>query len=351
MKTINSIAGKYNVDIEKAKELLAKKGVDVSDIDAELDLENEMLVEEILSVQQRFVQLEAGLKPGKMIETRVYPTYETKKDGLKGCSTFFGFVTAGIFLTIIIFFASMYGKAKDQEIPKSESKSMSVIEDESQSSGNMSQLDDSLPSSDSQLDENASKYTVFSWFDEIGGKQWEYSIELSNKLFNELSESEALGIKQVAADNRAYDVFAKIAADFAANEGDSEQEDAHISTARMLISFVQSLDFAASTEKVRANYAFETLYAQCGDDEDLSVLMAVLLKAYGSDVVIFRFEGRTAVGIALETEEIEGLFYEYGGKKYYYIDSVAGSYDIGMAPDGISAQTPEIIEFELTAPE
>ncbi len=350
MKTINSIAGKYNVDIDKAKELLEKKGVDVSDVDAELDLENEMLVEEILSVQQRFVQLEAGMKPGKMIETRVYPTYETKKDGMQGCSTFLWIFVCGLLLVVIIFFASMYSKAKSEEISKADSSSSLSSYSHSDGDGLSSVYDESSYSGNGMesIEDDEAKFS-YSWYDEATGKQWQYDAELSLELYEEYMQSEAVDLSEIASDNRAYQYLDDIVSEFSLVCEDGENADQTL--VAMIISFVQSLDYAENSEKVSPKYAYTTLYEKCGDDEDLAVLMATLLKLADKDAVVLKFEGRTAVGLALEGAEIEGTFFEYDSKKYYYVDTVAGSYAIGAIPEDYAQAVPEIVDFDIAVPE
>ncbi len=345
MKTVNLLARKYNVDIEKAKELLAKKGVDVSDIDAELDLENEMLVEEILSVQQRFVQLEAGLKPGKMIETRVYPTYETKKDEMRGCSTVLWIFVAMLLVVIIIFFASMYSKAKSEEVSKTDKSAYSQSSD----NGLSSVLDDSSYYSsgmESITDEN--KMFGYSWYDKASGKQWRYDAELSEELYEEYANESFAEISQIASDNRAYGYFEDIVSEFSLVCKDSENPQNDL--AMMIIGFVQSLDYAENKEKECAKYAYTTLYDKCGDDEDMAVLMATLLKIAGSDAVILKFEDRYAVGAAFDDSQIDGTYFEYDLKKYYYVDTVTGSYAIGEIPESYEQSKPEIIAFGIENP-
>lgn len=347
MKTINLLARKYNVDIEKAKELLAKKGVDVSDVDAELDLENEMLVEEILSVQQRFVQLQAGLKPGKMIETKVYPTYETKKDEMRGCSTILWIFVATLLFVIIIFFASMYSKARSEEISQIDKISSSS---QSSDSGLSSVSEESSDSSNSMESLENYENTTFSysWYDEATGKQWQYDTELSYELYEEYANEDFAQITQIASDNRAYEYFEDIVSEFslACEKSQNPQSD----LAAMVIGFVQSLDYDKNEEKEHAKYAYTTLYDKCGDDEDMAVLMATLLKISGNDAVILKFEGRYAVGLEIENADIDSAYFEFDSKKYVYVDTVTGSYAIGQIPSGYEQLNPEIIAFNLENP-
>ncbi len=342
MKTINQLALKYNVEIEKAKELLEKKGIDVSDLDAPLDFENEMLAEEILGVQQRFAQMEKGLQPGKQIETRVYPTYETKNDGLMGCGAFGAVFVVGLLVVVISFFSSMYGKAKSEEMKKPESSSLSLITDEGTAAGTTTQKQPSgLQSIDDLENAEETKTVTFTWYDEKTSQQWQYADDYSNALYEEY-QNEALSENTSQAhfitDTRGVEYLNAIVEEFSSQfKIDINSEEL---TQQMLISFVQSLDYYNNVEKQRPKYPFETLYDACGDDEDMSILMMALLKLNGCDVVLLEFEGHTAVGIA---GDYEGVCYEHNGVDYYYLETVAGTWEIGDAPEQYIEKTPQIV--------
>lgn len=340
MKTINQLAQKYNVDIEKAKDLLGKKGIDISDIDAPLDFESEMLAEEILGVQQRFAQMEKGLQPGKQIETRVYPTYETKKDGLMGCGMFGAVFVVGMLAVVISFFSSMYGKAKSEELKEPESSSLSQITDSSVSSPS-SQSQSGLQSiTESELpDEN--KTVTFTWYDENSAMQWQYTDEYPNALYDEYKAEllpENTDYSQFVTDSRGIEYLNAIVEEFSAQH--KNNPDAAKLTEQMLITFVQGMDYYRNDEKQRPKYPFETLYDSNGDDEDMSVLLMALLKLNSSDVVLLKFEEHTAIGIA---GDYEGICYEHNGVNYYYLETVAGTWSIGDAPEQYVELTPEII--------
>lgn len=112
----------------------------------------------------------------------------------------------------------------------------------------------------------------------------------------------------------------------------------------VVLSFVQQCiqyeyddDYCKKAEYFK--YPLETLYDMRGDCEDSSILFAAIVKAMGYDVVLceytdlklYRDKGHMAVAVALEN--CYGMYYEYGGKKYFYCETTNTGWQIGKMPD------------------
>jgi len=148
----------------------------------------------------------------------------------------------------------------------------------------------------------------------------DYSIYITHPFDDELINSLADGIRGNAQE-----------------EGFTEYE-----TISFAIAFVQSLpytsDSVATAYDEYPRYPVETLVDDGGDCEDTSILAASLIKALGYGVVLLVFPkttdsaGHCAVGVAGE-EGQPGYCWEYGGRKYYYLETTGERWEIGDTPE------------------
>jgi hypothetical protein len=125
-------------------------------------------------------------------------------------------------------------------------------------------------------------------------------------------------------------------------------------TVEFAVSFVQSLPYV--TDNVSTGYdeyprfPIETLVDNGGDCEDTAILMASLVKAMGYGVVLLRFDataasqGHMAVGIA-GGEGIYGTYWEYAGRKYYYLETTGDGWRIGQIPDQYKTALAHVYEM------
>ncbi len=105
---------------------------------------------------------------------------------------------------------------------------------------------------------------------------------------------------------------------------------------REAVNFVQNITYTYDKDSTGKDewpkYAIETLYEQNGDCEDSSILLAGMLRKMGYGCCLLSFNGHIAVGIDGE-ENMPGYYYEYDGKRYYYIETTNIGWNIGMVPD------------------
>ncbi|MBA2861864.1 hypothetical protein [Methanococcus maripaludis] len=106
--------------------------------------------------------------------------------------------------------------------------------------------------------------------------------------------------------------------------------------ALFIASFVQSLDYTSDNETTGFDeyprYPLETLVDMGGDCEDKSILAAALLNELDYDVVLIDLSDHMAVGIGCDGE-VYGSYYEYNGKKYYYLETTDKNWVIGEIPE------------------
>jgi len=99
--------------------------------------------------------------------------------------------------------------------------------------------------------------------------------------------------------------------------------------------FIQSLPYTSDEETTPWNeyprYPIETLFDRGGDCEDTSILAAALLREMGYDValIFLPYEKHVAVGVAVSTY---GSYYEYNGKKYFYLETIGEGWELGQIP-------------------
>jgi hypothetical protein len=118
-------------------------------------------------------------------------------------------------------------------------------------------------------------------------------------------------------------------------------------TVNFALSFVQSLKYAYDNESVGSNeywrFPVETLIDELGDCEDTSVLFASLMEAMGYDAVLLGLPGHIAVGISCD-EDCSGPYYNYNGKQYYYCETTAKGYTMGVIPINFEGESATIIQ-------
>lgn len=101
--------------------------------------------------------------------------------------------------------------------------------------------------------------------------------------------------------------------------------------------FVQNIPYKTDEEskgtEEYARYPIETLVDGVADCEDSAVLLAAILKEMGYDVVIVKFEGHVALGVALDGITISGGSLQKDGVKYYYLETVSPGWELGEIAD------------------
>ncbi|MCM1132045.1 MAG: hypothetical protein NC340_01095 [Ruminococcus flavefaciens] len=100
------------------------------------------------------------------------------------------------------------------------------------------------------------------------------------------------------------------------------------------IVYVQSIPYELDIDSTGyveyPKYPYETLYENCGDCEDLSFLLAGLLRSMGYGVCLVHPEGHMAVGV--RTDDKNANFY-FDGLGYYYIECTNEGWLLGQVPE------------------
>ena len=109
--------------------------------------------------------------------------------------------------------------------------------------------------------------------------------------------------------------------------------------------FVQGLpytvDSVTSPYDEYPRYPVETLVDGGGDCEDTSILLAAIVDKLGYGIVLIMLPEHVAVGIQGETG-IEGTYYQYAGRDYYYLETTGEGFAVGELPEELRSEKASI---------
>jgi hypothetical protein len=111
---------------------------------------------------------------------------------------------------------------------------------------------------------------------------------------------------------------------------------------RFALAFVQHMKYDPDERGEYPRYPIETLVDGGGDCEDTAILLAAILDAWGLDCVLLSPPGHMALGLAVQG--IEGVFYPFKERKYYYVETTGKNWEIGQVPAQYSGKA-RIIEL------
>jgi regulator of replication initiation timing len=184
--------------------------------------------------------------------------------------------------------------------------------------------------------------TVIQHYDWLNTWTWELSIPLS--LYIEYKErprprgvSNFVSLAKDPGDDQYIDQMIKFIEEKARQYGFGEQQKINF-----VITFVQSLPYTVDSVTALADeyprYPVETLFDRGGDCEDTSILVSAILDRMGYDVALINPPKHMAVGIV--SAAATGRYFEYNGKKYFYLETTGEGWRIGEIPReyiGVSA--------------
>jgi len=105
-----------------------------------------------------------------------------------------------------------------------------------------------------------------------------------------------------------------------------------------VVDFVQNLPYVPDDVSKGfddyTKFIAETVTEAGGDCEDTAIMLAAVLQAepFGYDMVLIQPPGHMAAGI-YGKDDLPGYYWEYDGRKYYYIETTGEGWGIGDLPD------------------
>lgn len=123
------------------------------------------------------------------------------------------------------------------------------------------------------------------------------------------------------------------------------------------IAFVQSLPYTFDDVTTPFDdyprFPSETIYADGGDCEDTSILMAAILKKMGYDVVLLQLPRHVAVGVYCDPSDFsyQVTSYPSNGRDYCYLETTGEGYKIGELPDEYTGVKVTVIPLRSPQPD
>lgn len=113
-----------------------------------------------------------------------------------------------------------------------------------------------------------------------------------------------------------------------------------------VVAFVQSLPYTSDAETTPYNeyprYPIETLFDRGGDCEDTSILAAAMLDKMGYDVALLLLRNAKHMAVGISLDGYYGSYYDYSGKKYFYLETTGDGWQIGQIPPDLTDKSAEI---------
>lgn len=130
------------------------------------------------------------------------------------------------------------------------------------------------------------------------------------------------------------DELARILSDDAEANGFSDKR----TKVEFVIDFVQNLPYVPDDVSKGfddyTKFIAETITEAGGDCEDTAIMLAAILQAdsFGYDTVLIQPPGHMAAGI-YGSDDLQGVYWEYEGRRYYYIETTGEGWGIGDIPE------------------
>lgn len=175
----------------------------------------------------------------------------------------------------------------------------------------------------------------YSW--PYGGKEWTWELSINQSMydyFKEMPRPPTVDYSVYVTNPQDDPYIDRLVEDI--NEAAAKANYSEYQTVEFATAFVQSLpytvDSATSPFDEYPRYPIETLVDNGGDCEDTSILLASILNSMGYEVILILLPEHCAVGVKGEGN-IYGIYWEYAGEKYFYIETTASGWAIGELPD------------------
>ena len=179
------------------------------------------------------------------------------------------------------------------------------------------------------------------------GRDWQAGYVIHKSIYVErLEEPRGRSRKEYAevAQNGFSETMGRILIDEAESNGFVDKRE----QAAFLIDFVQNLPYV--TDDVSKGYddytkfVVETLTEGNGDCEDTAILLATLLQStpFDYDAVLLLYDDHMAVGVY--GEDLPGYYYDYDGRRYYYLESTGEDWGVGDIPDTYEGERARVIQ-------
>lgn len=188
------------------------------------------------------------------------------------------------------------------------------------------------------------KEVKYNWDYPYGLISWEYSLEIpieAVEIYKSIDRNYIYGYTYYVT-HEEDDPYMNSLANVFKNTGAKEDFN-DWDMINLAVSFVQYLEYVSDIDGTGYDeypkFPLETLYDKGGDCEDLSILLASLIRELGYGTVLVVTDNHMGVGIKTSDE---GNF-QYLGQEYYYIETTAPGWIIGDLPPELDGAAIRIL--------
>lgn len=187
---------------------------------------------------------------------------------------------------------------------------------------------------------------TFEW--SYNDQDWTWTLNIPSTLYDDYSSvpestRDANGLSGYGFLTTTKDTYVRMLAE-KLNETTNDLGYESFDQVSFILAFVQSLPY--TSDSVTTGYdnfprfPIETLVDDGGDCEDTAILFATLTLILGYGTVYINPEGHLAVGIL--GNDLDGSYYTYNGKTYYYCETTGDGWTIGELPAEWKDETAHI---------
>lgn len=119
-----------------------------------------------------------------------------------------------------------------------------------------------------------------------------------------------------------------------------------VQTLDYVITFIRNMPYTVTNIATPydgiPHYPLETLFERGGDSEDTSILVAALLHRMGYDVALLVLEDAQHMAVGVSLPGNLGSYYEYNGKKYFYLETTQLGWPLGTIPSPYQGSTAQV---------
>ncbi len=181
------------------------------------------------------------------------------------------------------------------------------------------------------------------------GVNWWYEVNLSNALYQSYADRPRIDVQDwaVYVTHPGNEWLTKGLADIIKRDGPKNGYSDY-DMVECAILFAQEIPYTTDAEtKGKSEYPrfpIETVVDDTGDCEDHAFLLAATTYALGYDTVLLDFPTHMAVGIAGD-DSIKGSYYNWRGKKFFFIETTATGWKLGQIPDKFKGMSATIMDL------
>lgn len=214
-----------------------------------------------------------------------------------------------------------------------------------------------IPEINDIQDEDRDSYTMtkregefnFQYSGRTEGRQWNVNFSIYKSFYVAAVRRDHGRARKEFVTYEMNSGFADEMANILAEEAEANGITGKREQVEFIIDFVQHLpyvpDDVSSPYDDYTKFSAETLVDMGGDCEDTSIMLVGILQSepFGYDMVLIQPPGHMAAGI-YGSDDLTGYYWEFDGRRYYYIETTGVGWGIGDLPDEYKDEEARVIQ-------